>query len=71
MQRKANAPTNANPKKADSRNGAPKAGNPVTMRIAVLCLILSLLVSSGIFTYARFTNSLQAQRTVAAYDAER
>ena len=69
MQRKANAPSNAKPKKADPQNGAPKTVRPVAMRIAVLCLILSLLVSSGIFTYARFTNSLQAQRTVAAYDA--
>ena len=39
------------------------------MRVAILLLILSLLVTSGILTYAKFTNSLYAQRTVAAYDA--
>lgn len=56
------------PNTANPRQNVPASGKNVLMRIAVVCLLLSLLVSSGIFTWAKFTNSLQAQRTVAAYD---
>ena len=58
----------AKPNTESPRRDARKTGNTVLMRIAVVCLLLSLLVSFGIFTYAKFTDSLQAQRTVAAYD---
>ncbi|MBO4283804.1 MAG: hypothetical protein J5958_04170 [Clostridia bacterium] len=68
---KRNAPAasrHTKPNTANPRQNVPVSGKTVLMRIAVVCLLLSLLVSSGIFTYAKFTNSLQAQRTVAAYD---
>jgi len=63
-----NVEKNGQSNTASRRNGIEKLGQPVYMRAAILLLILSLLVCSGIFTYAKFTNSLQAQRTVAAYD---
>ena len=50
-----------------SRPSGQKSG-AIALKASVILLILSLFVCSGIFTYARFTNSLQAQRTVAAYD---
>ena len=57
----------ANAKRRE-KPGPRGRGIPVYMRAAIVLLILSLLVTSGIFIYAKFTNSLQAQRTVAAYD---
>lgn len=56
------------PNTAPRRDGTKKTGRSVPVRAAILLLIFSLLVCSGIFTYAKFTNSLQTQRTVAAYD---
>ncbi len=51
-------------KKTGSRN----RGSRFYLRAATVLLLVSLLVSSGIYAIAKFTNSLQAQRTVAAYD---
>lgn len=53
---------------ASRRNGTKQTVRRVPVRAAILLLIFSLFLSFGIFTYAKFTNSLQAQRTVAAYD---
>ena len=51
-------------KKTGSRN----RGSRFYLRAATVLLLVSLLVSSGIYAISKFTNSLQAQRTVAAYD---
>ena len=62
-------PAGTNTAAAKRRQLSDSALRCTAMRVSVLLLILSLFVSCGIFTYAKFTNSLFAQRTVAAYDS--
>ena len=57
------------PETARPQQNGGDARRFAVMRVAIVLLILSLLVTSGILSYAKFTNSLYAQRTVAAYDS--